>query len=190
MPDRGEAATAAPEAAERADDVAEASDQPIVGRWVTPAPSDRSEFLRENARTLVSVGLLAAGVVFVMLGWYGAAHTNILTEQIPYLISGGLLGLGLIIVAGFMASSALLERRTEQLRRDLIDAMRMMPAGESGSNGSAVRASGSATVYALSDGHSYHLGGCPIIEGKDTRALGVREAIGAGLAPCKLCGPE
>ena len=51
---------------------------------------DWRAFLRENARLLITFALLAAGVVFVILGWYGAAHTNILTEQIPYLISGGL----------------------------------------------------------------------------------------------------
>ena len=31
------------------------------------------------------------GVVFVLLAWYGAAHTTRVFEQIPYMISGGLL---------------------------------------------------------------------------------------------------
>src|SRR5438128_2494785 len=68
---------------------------------------DWRAFVRTNARALVALGFFIAGIVLVLLGWYGAAYTNILTEQIPYLISGGLLGLGLIIVAGIMASSAL-----------------------------------------------------------------------------------
>src|SRR6266566_768193 len=80
-------------------------------------------FVRENARLLITFALLAAGVVFVLLGWYGAAHTNILTEQIPYLISGGLLGLGLIIVAGIIASSAAVERDNRALRDEIAHAL-------------------------------------------------------------------
>src|SRR5438067_3746300 len=71
-------------------------------------------FVRENARLLITFALLAAGVVFVILGWYGAAHTNILTEQIPYLISGGLPGLGSIILAGVVACVAAVDLAKEQ----------------------------------------------------------------------------
>src|SRR4051812_39454030 len=44
--------------------------------------------------------LLPLGIVLVLLGWYGAAHTGRLFEQIPYLISGGLLGLALVVAGG------------------------------------------------------------------------------------------
>ena len=42
------------------------------------------------------------GIVLILVGWYGAAHTGHLYEQIDYLISGGLLGLGLIVIGGFL----------------------------------------------------------------------------------------
>ena len=37
--------------------------------------------------------LMPLGVILVIIGWYGAAHTTRLFEEVPYLISGGLLGI-------------------------------------------------------------------------------------------------
>ena len=38
----------------------------------------------------------------VLLGWWGASQTPNLFEQMPYLISGGLFGLGLVFLGGFL----------------------------------------------------------------------------------------
>jgi len=194
-----------PDSAEVAEEAAEHTqtsprDEPRSG-----AKADRSMKARaalratgswvvQNNRTLIPVVLLIMGIVFVTLGWYGAAYTNIITEQVPYLISGGLLGLGLIIVAGFMASSAMLERRSEELRRDLLSALAegIHVNGSAPSAGSKETTAAAATkVFVLEGGHSYHLAGCPILEGKD--GISEREpraAARAGFAMCKLCGPE
>lgn len=162
----------------------------------TPAPrvagtrGSRADFVRENARLLISVALLIVGIVFVILGWYGAAHTNILTEQIPYLISGGLLGMALIIVAGFMASSVSAERDNRDLRSDLARAMSGMPSGahNSGVVGAAPTADGKVLI--VPGGHSFHEPGCPIVEGKDASALPLRKAVDQGYVTCKLCGTD
>jgi hypothetical protein len=45
--------------------------------------------------------LVSLGVVLILLGWWGASRTPYLFEQIPYVISGAALGLGLIIAGGF-----------------------------------------------------------------------------------------
>jgi hypothetical protein len=47
---------------------------------------------------LGAVGI-SAGLLLVVLGYLGASHTIYVFEQIPYLISGGLLG-GCLVVAG------------------------------------------------------------------------------------------
>src|SRR5438067_12523959 len=44
--------------------------------------------------------MMPLGVAFTLLGWYGAAHTTRLFEQVPDLVSGGTLGLGLIVSGG------------------------------------------------------------------------------------------
>ena len=148
----------------------------------------RADFVRENARLLISIGLLIVGIVFVILGWYGAANTNILTEQIPYLISGGLLGMALIIVAGFVASSATVERDNRDLRSDLARAMSGMPAGAHNTGPGLLGSAPDGQVFVVPGGHSFHEPGCPIAEGKNASALPLRKAIDQGYVTCKLCG--
>ncbi len=57
----------------------------------------------DAARVLLIIGSIAAplGLIFIYLGWMGASRTPNLYEQIPYSISGGMLGLGLVFGGGF-----------------------------------------------------------------------------------------
>lgn len=56
-----------------------------------------------NERLLLVLGGIIAplGLVVVLLGWWGASKTAYPFEQTPYLISGGLLGLGLVFLGSF-----------------------------------------------------------------------------------------
>ena len=42
------------------------------------------------------------GLVLIVIGYIGASGTTEFSSQVPYLISGGLLGLGLIVVGGVL----------------------------------------------------------------------------------------
>ena len=46
------------------------------------------------------------GLNFMIWGWVGAARTAREIEQIPYLISGGLIGLALVFLGGLLLASA------------------------------------------------------------------------------------
>lgn len=181
----------APEAAEREPE----QERPVAPRQPVRRPGvvDWKRLAGENAQLLSAAVLLVLGIVLLMLGWWGAAHTNIFTEQIPYLISGGLLGLGLIIAAGLVAYAAISQRATQQLRRDL-----MFLAQSVGGNGQArpteatdrVEAGQSGRVFLVPGGRSYHVAGCPILEGKEgVKEMEPSKAIGSGYTACKLCGP-
>jgi hypothetical protein len=71
--------------------------------------ADRVSALRAHAstgtrdRVLLILGgtLIVVGVLAVVLGWLGASDTPVVFEQIPFLISGGLLGLALVFVGTF-----------------------------------------------------------------------------------------
>src|SRR5690349_19428422 len=54
--------------------------------------------------------LLPLGLVVIVLGWYGAANTPYQYDQLSYLVSGGLLGLGLTFTGGFLYFGAWLAR--------------------------------------------------------------------------------
>ncbi len=46
----------------------------------------------------LGVGLPVVGVVLIIIGWFNASGTAFVADQIPMLISGGILGMGLITV--------------------------------------------------------------------------------------------
>jgi hypothetical protein len=187
-----EVAQAQPSDARETPAAEEGSDRRTKSRAKTKSSSgsDVRAFARANARLLIAVGLLLTGIVIVLLGWYGAANTNILTEQVPYLISGGLLGMALIIVAAVVGSSASLERENRELRRDLT---RLLGSGTprfTGTSIGPVRSAGSddGRVVVVPGGRSYHTPGCPIAEGKNGSEMSLEEAMESGLSTCKLCG--
>ncbi len=75
---------------------------------------------RDVQRIMNALGALVIGlgIMAVILGWYGASHSPYLYQEIPYLISGGLLGVALVIAgtAAFLGSWAL--RQIQESRRD------------------------------------------------------------------------
>jgi hypothetical protein len=74
----------------------------------------------ELLRMLLLPGAFAvvAGFVFMFFGWYGASRTPREIEQVPYLISGGLIGLGLVLVGALLLACAfwmsMLQRFSEE----------------------------------------------------------------------------
>ena len=78
---------------------------------------------RRSSRLSVEQVLLAAaavlfplGLVFILLGWEGAAHNGHTYAQIDYLISGGIFGLGLSVAGGFMYFGYWLSRQLGESR--------------------------------------------------------------------------
>ena len=61
----------------------------------------RTQWDRVGAWVLVAVGLLA-----LLLGWIGVSGTPYPTEQVPYIISGGLLGIFLLGAGAMLWISA------------------------------------------------------------------------------------
>jgi hypothetical protein len=153
--------------------------------------------LKLGERTLMVIaGILAPlGLVLILVGWHGAAQTPNLFEQIPYAISGGLFGLGLLFLGSFCyfahwmtelvkehraQSGALLEAITR-----LEDTMRASTARVDLPVSDVAAVNGVALV-ATDKGTMAHRPECTIVVGKtDLRAVTAEE----GLAACKLCEP-
>jgi uncharacterized membrane protein len=68
--------------------------------------SDRSSS-NDLIRWMLVPGSVAVllGFVVMTLGWVGASHTARQIEQIPYLISGGLIGLALVVLGGILLAA-------------------------------------------------------------------------------------
>ena len=66
---------------------------------------------------MAAVFMIPAGLALIILGWYGAANTVFVFEQIPYLVSGGLLGAAFLIGGAVIYVGVWIERVAHQQRR-------------------------------------------------------------------------
>lgn len=162
-----------------------------------------------DARTTwpVAVGalLVPLGIVIILLAWYGSAHTPYIQQQVPYLVSGSFIGLGLMILGGLLYWSHWLYRiydqahlhhavdaqRQEELFAQLIEAVRATgaPAHESrpAANGAFVAADADLDLVATATGSNAHRPDCPIVRRHPAgiRALTAEQARTA--RPCRIC---
>ena len=93
----------------------------------TPAAPGRSpKAIWSRLGGQLGVGLCALGFLIVFLGWNGAASSDRLPSQFPYLLSGGVLGLcfvvlgvGMLVVQNQRADRAALQATLRELQEAL-----------------------------------------------------------------------
>lgn len=78
---------------------------------------DRRRARARGVLGLVGTALMTAGIAAILFAWWGVAHTGYVWEQIPYVVSGGVLGLGLTGVGGFLYFGSWLTRLVEEQRQ-------------------------------------------------------------------------
>lgn len=135
-----------------------------------------------------------AGFVLLWVGWNGAASYDSAIRQFPYLISGGIAGLGLIhigvglwIVQSQRAERAHLESNLAGLERVLETLVEVVgltagagAAGSVGENG-----------LVLAGTTAYHRPACELVQDHPRlRTTTPERASESGLAPCRTCAPE
>lgn len=123
---------------------AEEREQRLVSGAVALAEAPARASLFASPRFLMGVSslLMTSGFLAIVLGWVGASGSIRAQEQIPYLISGGLLGVALAIVGAltlFTHWLTVLVRDNRLQHQELLEAVRELrptPAQEV-SNGTA-----------------------------------------------------
>lgn len=149
--------------------------------------------------------LLPTGAIVILLGWYGAAHTTRVFLQIPYLISGGLLGLGLMFAGGFLYFARWLTDLLDDTRRQAADARTSAertasaleriealleqgavqppaPASSSTPAGARVPAVG---LVATAKGSMAHRPDCRLVVGRDVHPV----SPDTSMKRCQICRP-
>jgi hypothetical protein len=73
----------------------------------------------EDGRTLLTVSgaAMTLGLSAILLGWFGAARSTLVEEQVPYLISGGLLGVALATIGALVFFSHWLTVAVKEARQ-------------------------------------------------------------------------
>jgi hypothetical protein len=157
---------------------------------IAPLKNDNAALLQV---VLFWVGaiLLPLGLVVIVLGWYGAANTPYQYDQLSYLVSGGLLGLGLTFCGGFLYFGAWLARIAADGRESskrLADTLLLL--AEVSATGATTDAHGvdlGAVPVTAGGGTTMHRRDCALIAHRDDLAA-VGEANGH-LTACRVCRP-
>lgn len=182
------------------------SQTPGRSRAVLHRLTERAIALRRRSRPrtsewdralLIGGGVaLPLGVLLVALGWFGASRTVLLFEQIPYLLSGGLLGLALVVAGGFVYWSywqTLMVRELRAQRTESAAAFARLESlfARSLTGGKLVAGSAptpaNSTFVATPNGSMLHRTDCTVVVDRDDlRRVG---ATTPGLLPCRICEP-
>jgi hypothetical protein len=165
-------------------------DRRVFWRWVAG-----------STRPFVGWILAGLGALSLFLGWYGVSGESLTAKQLPYLVSGGLTGIGLVIIAAvFLATDDVRRqmRRLEEMERKVDDLYSLLiveasPETDAETGRPTTRARSAARspgLMALPTGSSYHRPDCALVTGKanatrvDGRAIRARS-----LRPCRVCDP-
>ncbi|HET7487227.1 MAG TPA: hypothetical protein VFJ85_04815 [Acidimicrobiales bacterium] len=138
----------------------------------------------ERSLLLLAGALVPLGFLCIVIAWLGAARTANVYEQVPYLISGGLVGLGLVFLGSLLYFAHWLTRLVHEQRAQTAA---VVAAVDRLAGALEHRAPPPAPVLvATGSGSLAHRPDCRIVAGKaDLRAV----SAGDGLAPCRLCQP-
>lgn len=160
-------------------------DRAMFWKWVWSA-----------VRPAVGWILAAAGTVTLVIGWFGVSGESLTAKQLPYLVSAGLAGIALFIMAGVFLATDDIRRQFErisELERKVDDLYALFVADlatPAAPRTPAAPTTADAELLALPSGSSYHRAGCSLVAGKDEAAAVSRQEIDRrGLRPCRVCDP-
>lgn len=132
---------------------------------------------------------VTAGFIIIGVAWNGAASINFAQGQIPYLLSGGFLGLGLI-VTGCVLLMLTTVRSERQVMTELFGEMsrllgRNLARAQFSSNGA-----GDTDGQVVAAQSTYHRVECKVLQGKQgLTTITIQQAAAEGLEPCRVCSP-
>ena len=188
-----------------------ATDLPVITAEVEPKskspempdPALFWKWVRRATRPVWGWLLVGVGLLLVLMGYLGISRESLVAKQLPYLISGGILGLALVGFGAMLVGTEDLKRTQERIDHleDLVadlhavllsrpDAPPISSNGESAGQ-QAPSSKAAVTLMALPGGQSYHRADCSMIEGKrEAKPITTGAARRQGLKPCRLCEPQ
>jgi hypothetical protein len=152
----------------------------------------------DNVAARLGIGVAFVGFIVMFIGWNGAASTNSVAGQIPYLISGGLVGLGLVVIGAAIILVETSREDREALRKELESLRETLEGGVVASaNGRkappkpATEDAPSGRGQFVAGERSFHRPGCRLLEGREAQVERVTLEIAAHrrLSPCRVCEP-
>jgi hypothetical protein len=158
----------------------------------------RDQRYRTLQLVLFGVGavLMPLGILAICLGWYGTAHSHYAYDQATYLVSGGILGLGLTFLGGFLYFGAWLAKVAADQRdgaRQLADTMLVLAdlvsrqSATAGGAAESTLADPGAVPVLAGGGTTVHRRDCQLIAHRDD--LKVVSGNERDVTTCRVCRP-
>jgi hypothetical protein len=139
---------------------------------------------------ILGLAFVTAGFVVIGVAWNGAASINIrIDSQFPYLLSGGFLGLGLIVTGATLLFLATV-RSERQIMSEKFDEMLTLLGRNLNRLQFSANGAGSTNGQVVAGTSVYHRAECRILQGKQgLTTVTVEQADAEGLKPCRVCSP-
>ena len=140
---------------------------------------------------VLGIAYCIAGFFLIFLGWNGAATYDQVAAQMPYIVSGGIGGLGLIVLGSALIVTQSLRADQAELRGTLDD---LRAAVERGGVGGVERAGRGGCQWGDGDGRSDELPPARRAESSRGRSTSWR-CLGPpppppSRTPCRVCTPD
>lgn len=157
--------------------------------------------LRETWQVFAGGILAALGIVLILVGYVGAANSPLVAEQVPYLLSGGLLGLALTVLGGFLFWGHWLYRqyeRNEHHQRRQTELLERLAAASwppSAANGIAPTrplgaGAGGPELVMTRSGSAVHRRDCAVVQNMGSaRTVTAEEVARDNRRACAICNP-
>jgi cytochrome c biogenesis protein CcdA len=127
--------------------------------------------------------LMPLGIALIVIGWVGASGTSLTYQQNDYLISGGILGLALVVAGGFTYFAYWQTVRIRESRVQAAALNRAIGRLEVLLSGGNV-----TTPYvATANGTIFHRPDCAAVAGRDD--VNAVDVATTTLGPCRICLP-
>ena len=148
----------------------------------------RSGFGKLGGR--LAVICMAIGFIAIAFGYNGASSDPRIAAQFPYLISGGLVGLGFIVVGSALIVIHAYREERMRLEAKLDELIAVVARGGGVSRGSSPTPRDLAGLV-VAGSASFHTPGCRLVDGREeVDYLTPEEARARFLQPCRVCQPE
>ena len=152
---------------------------------MSQVPQGRAPDRQVRYGRILGLVFLLIGFLMIGLGWNGMAKIAYADGQLPYLLSGGAAGIGLILLGATLLISA--QFRDERLK--LAEQLRQVGTAISKAVGASGNAA-SAAELVVAGKSTYHRPDCRLVEGKaEVDRVSVEVARLNGLSPCRVCSP-
>ncbi|HEV2754865.1 MAG TPA: hypothetical protein VG318_03690 [Actinomycetota bacterium] len=144
---------------------------------------------RVQVGRILGLFFVTAGFVVMGKAWDGAASINFTTGQFPYLLSGGFMGLGLVVTGCTLLLLSTVRGERQVMTEKLDEVTKLLGRSLNRMQMSANGVPGSGEQVVAGE-NVYHRADCRILQGKPgLTTLTVEQASAEGLTPCRVCDP-